>query len=190
MRSSHHVQFQPVKIRDGLMNTAETQVLLEDYITQAAKELFLDVSGFLFESIENSDWFPEITAVLGIAGTCVAGSATLGTSASCLATLAAKANSDMPEDWLGELANQLVGRFKRRIVAHGVDFSLGTPTLISGERLHVLSRFSHKPAFTVHLQSDIGRVEIWLEFELHHGGELSAEPQDDGTLIEGEALLF
>jgi len=172
------------------MNAAETQVLLEDYITQSAKELFLDVSGFLFEPIENPDWFPEITAVLGIAGSSVAGSVTLGTSTSCLAVLAAKANSDMPEDWLRELANQLVGRFKRRVVAHGVDFSLGTPTLISGDRLHVLASLSHKPPFTVHLQSDIGRVKIWLEFELRDGCELSAEPEDDGTLIEGEALLF
>jgi CheY-specific phosphatase CheX len=172
------------------MNTAETHVLLENYITQSARELFLDVSGFAFEPVEKSDGFPEITAVLGIAGSRVAGSATLGTSTICLAALAAKANSDMPEDWLGELANQLVGRFKRRIVAHGVDFSLGTPTLISGERLHVLVSLSHKPPLTVHLQSAIGRVEIWLEFELRDGCELSAEPQDDGSLIEGEALLF
>jgi CheY-specific phosphatase CheX len=172
------------------MNTAETQVLLETYITQSAQEMFLDVSGFAFVPIENSDWYPEITAVLGIAGTSVAGSTTLGTSMSCLAILATKANSNMPEDWLGELANQLVGRFKRRISAHGVDFSLGTPTLISGERLQVLASFLHRPSLTVHLQSEIGRVEIWVEFELRDGCELSAEPQDDGSLVEGEALLF
>jgi CheY-specific phosphatase CheX len=96
----------------------------------------------------------------------------------------------MPEDWLGELTNQLVGRFKRRVVAHGVDFSLGTPTLISGDRLHVLAGASHKHPLTTCLQSEIGRVEIWLEFELRDGCELSDEPQDDGSLVEGEALLF
>jgi len=172
------------------MNTAETQALLERYITQSTQELFLDVSGFAFELIASSNWFPQITAVLGIAGSGVAGSATLGTSTSCLATLAARANSDLPEDWLGELTNQLVGRFKRRIVPHGVEFSLGTPTLISGEQLRVLASFAHKPPLTVHLQSEIGRLEIWLEFELRDGYELSAEPQDDGSLIEGQALLF
>jgi CheY-specific phosphatase CheX len=96
----------------------------------------------------------------------------------------------MPEDWLGELANQLVGRFKRRISPHGVTFSLGTPTVIVGDRLRVAIGRARERSIVVRLQSTTGRVEIWLEFELRDGCELSAEPQADDGLVEGEALLF
>jgi CheY-specific phosphatase CheX len=96
----------------------------------------------------------------------------------------------MPEDWLGELANQLVGRFKRRIAPHGASFSLGTPTVIIGERLRMALGVARKRSIVVRLLSSLGRMEIWLEFELRDGCELTAEAKEDEALIEGEALLF
>lgn len=171
------------------MEKADTQALLQTYITQSALALLRDL-GAAFELTEPTEWLPEITAVLGIAGPSVAGSIALSTSEQCLLRLAELGSSTMPEDWLGELANQLVGRFKRRISPHGASFSLGTPTVIIGERLRMAVGVARKRSIVVRLQSSIGRIEIWLEFELRDGCELSAEPKEDDALIEGEALLF
>lgn len=171
------------------MDTAKTQALLQTYITQSAIDLLSDI-GASFQEVPGSDWLPDITAIIGIAGETVAGSVALCSSAECLAELSKLGNTNMPEDWLGELANQLVGRFKRRISPHGALFSLGTPTVIVGERLRLAAGRARQRSIVVRLQSSIGRVEIWLEFELRDGCELSAEPQDDNGLLEGEALLF
>jgi CheY-specific phosphatase CheX len=171
------------------MDTAETHALLQTYITQSALDLLSDI-GAKFQHAESSEWLPDITAIIGIAGETVAGSVALCSSAECLEGLAKLGNTNMPEDWLGELANQLVGRFKRRIAPHGVNFALGTPTVVVGERLRVAIGRARQRSIVVRLEASIGRVEIWLEFGLAEGCELMAEPQEDKGLAEGEALLF
>src|SRR5512142_1010027 len=118
------------------MDTAKLQALLQTYVTQSALDLLSDI-GAEFQQADSSEWLPDITAIIGIAGETVAGSVALCSSAECLAGLAKLGNTNMPEDWLGELANQLVGRFKRRISPHGTNFSLGTPTVVVGERLRL-----------------------------------------------------
>lgn len=40
-------------------------------------------------------------------------------------------------DWLGELANQLAGRFKNKIVPYGRKLELGVPTVIQGVGLKI-----------------------------------------------------
>ncbi len=171
------------------MDKPETQALLQALITQSAVELLSDI-GAEFRATESSDWLPDITAIIGIAGEAVAGSVALCSSSECLAGLAKLGNAMLPEDWLGELANQLVGRFKRRVSCHGAVFSLGTPTVVVGERLRVVIGRARQRSIVVRLQSPMGRVEVWLEFNLRKGHELSAEPMEDGTLAEGQALLF
>jgi len=171
------------------MDPAETQTLLFTYLERSAVELLSDV-GAGFAPTEASDWMPDITAILGFAGTGIAGSVALCTSAACLTALAQLGQTKMSEDWLGELSNQLVGRFKRRLSPHGASFSLGTPVVVLGERLRLAARDARKRSLAICLESSIGRVEIWLEIEFRDGFALSPQPEADGSLIEGEALLF
>lgn len=171
------------------MNPAETHALLYSYLEQSAVELFADV-GEKFTPTESSDWLPDITSILGFAGTGIAGSVALCTSANCMNALAALGKTQMSEDWLGELSNQLVGRFKRRLSPHGASFGLGTPVVVLGDKLRLATRDARKRSLAICLEASIGRVEIWLEIEFRDGFVLSPQPEADGSLIEGEALLF
>lgn len=38
-------------------------------------------------------------------------------------------------DWIGELANQLLGRIKNKVRVHGIDFSVSTPVSLAGQEL-------------------------------------------------------
>jgi CheY-specific phosphatase CheX len=96
----------------------------------------------------------------------------------------------MTEDWLGELSNQLLGRVKRRFALHGASFSLGTPVVITGERLRLKQGMKAKNTLSCSLEAPIGRIEVWIEVELRGGFEFSENTESDGSLIEGEALLF
>jgi CheY-specific phosphatase CheX len=171
------------------MNPADTQVPLREYLLQSTIELFTDI-GAVFAPVEKSDWMPDITAVLGFAGGGIAGSIAVCTCNDCLKGLASLGQTEMGEDWLGELSNQLAGRFKRRLAPHGATYSLGTPVVIMGERLRLTVGAARDRAQVLSLESKLGRVEVWLELEFRDGFELSAQPKEDGTLIEGEALLF
>lgn len=172
-----------------MLDAAQTQNLLRDYLQQSAIELLSDI-GAQFEANAVLEWTPEVVAILGFAGTDIAGSVALCTSQACLDALAKLGQATLPEDWLGELSNQLAGRFKRRLAPHGATFGLGTPVILLGERLRLAARAKGEGALSVHLESSIGQVVVWLEIEFRNGFALAAQPTDDGTLIEGEALLF
>ena len=42
-------------------------------------------------------------------------------------------------DWVGEMANQLLGRLKNRLIPHGVDIRLSTPTIVEGRQVRILA---------------------------------------------------
>jgi CheY-specific phosphatase CheX len=44
------------------------------------------------------------------------------------------------EDWLGEIANQVLGRFKNLLLAYDVKLELSTPSVVSGKSLHVTTK--------------------------------------------------
>lgn len=171
------------------MDAAQTHALILSYLEQSTVELLRDI-GADFAPCAHGGWLPDITAIIGFAGTGVAGSLAFCTSHDCLSNLAKLAKTQMSEDWLGELSNQLLGRVKRRLSPHGASFGLGTPVVISGDRLRLSGGEQTKSSLITSVKSELGTAEIWLDVEFRDGFELSEQPEADGSLIEGEALLF
>lgn len=171
------------------MDAARLHTLLHDHLRDCSLELLRDI-GAEFTEADASSWLPDITAIIGFAGDGIAGSLALSTSHSCLGGLAKLGNTEMSEDWLGELSNQLLGRMKRRLASHGASFGLSTPVVIAGERLRLSTGQQKEPIARCALGSDIGRVQVLLEIDFRDGFALTEESVEDGSLIEGEALLF
>lgn len=90
-----------------------------------------------------------------------------------------------PRDWVGELANQLVGRVKAKLLTRGASIALSTPVVLCGIRLCPLPRSGLEPLsfLTPH-----GRVVVWLEVEAEDGFTLSGE--GIAVAAEGELLVF
>jgi chemotaxis phosphatase CheX-like protein len=90
-----------------------------------------------------------------------------------------------PRDWVGELANQLVGRLKSKLMGLGVTITMNTPVVLSGISLSPLPRTDVAPA--VH-QTPLGRLLVWVEVEVDP--EFSwGEPQEVPA-TEGELVVF
>jgi hypothetical protein len=172
------------------MDEAQTKALITGYLELSTIELLRDVGASFNVLTTPGPWLPDTTAIIGFAGAHMAGSLAFCTSHDCLKSLARLGNTEMSEDWLGELSNQLLGRVKRRLAPHGAAFALSTPVVISGDRLRVSAGVQSRSSLGIRLESNLGHVEVWFEAEFRDGFTLSDQPQDDGTLIEGEALLF
>lgn len=170
------------------MDHQQSREILATNLEGCALDLFSDV-GAEFTKAPVVDWLPDLTSVIGFAGSGVAGALALWSSTGCLNALADLGHAQSPEDWLGELSNQLLGRVKRRLAPYGAVFDLGTPVVVAGHRLRMSS---NRPTerIRVALECSAGRLEVWLEMEFRDGFQLSDEPAEDDGLAEGEALLF
>ena len=92
-------------------------------------------------------------------------------------------------DWAGEMANQTLGRVKRRFCERGVDFELTTPTAVSGSQ--IAGRSSR--AGVIDLVFRIGAEAITLGFEIVAAGggvifKENAEPIACSS--EGDLVMF
>lgn len=67
-------------------------------------------------------------------------------------------------DWIGELANQLVGRLKNALIEYGHSGQLSLPVTLSGSGLSLWDKTLCPMTFFIHTQA--GRVILRLEAEV------------------------
>jgi hypothetical protein len=107
--------------------------------------------------------------------------------AGCEAPLVASCPSgNQLRDWVGELANQLAGRVKAKLINLGVEVSLTTPIVISGVRLEPLPRSDIAPTVFTSAEGD---VMVWAEAEAASGFVFGSE-RPAASNGEGDVLLF
>jgi CheY-specific phosphatase CheX len=97
---------------------------------------------------------------------------------------------DALQDWIGELANQLLGRLKSRFLAHGVAIQLGTPTTVSGLELRARSGSGGPQATPLWLLSGDDWLVVRLDAIASPDAELSTSADPSSAAAEGEVLLF
>jgi hypothetical protein len=107
------------------------------------------------------------------------------------AQLAGRAGeSAIVADWTGELANQLLGRIKRKLAGFGVDIALSTPVVFRGQGLDLFPQQAE-----VYRRQEFGHGSgaclVVFQARVAEGCELEAldNPQDQG-LQEGDIALF
>lgn len=123
------------------------------------------------------------SGVMGFVGESVRGTCLL---AAPQGTVQAAAPQDAhARDWVGELANQLVGRLKAKLMARGATIALSTPVVLCGVRLSPLPRTDVEP---IVFDSPSGKVMVWLEVEIEKDFKLGEERAL--TANEGELLVF
>ncbi len=121
----------------------------------------------------------------GIRGTCLLSGTERPIADSC-------PEGGLLRDWVGELANQLTGRLKSRLLACNVEVALTTPVVLSGVQLKLLPRNGRMPTVlrVVGVNSDPSEeVMVWVEMDSEPGFELN-EVEDCHAQVEGKVLLF
>ena len=123
------------------------------------------------------------SGVMGFVGDSVRGTCLLAAPQGTVEAAAPKAAG--ARDWVGELANQLVGRLKAKLMARGATIALSTPVVLRGVKLSPLPRTDVEP---VVFDSPAGKVLVWLEVEIEADFQLGQERALAAS--EGELLVF
>ena len=167
-------------------------------VTAACVEM-LQACGLLVESSEGRPSIAfdehEIVRFIGFTGR-VSGSLIVATSSKIVtSTFSPSGGSTRPSpadllDRAGELANQTLGRIKRKFCDRGVDFETSTPTAVNGHRLDWPSP-ARNGVFIVVLA--VGGESVSFRFEVipPPGGEIFRSPVEPiACAEEGDLLLF
>ncbi len=111
-----------------------------------------------------------------------------GASAPCRQEAAR--STEQLQDWLGELANQLLGRLKSRLLAHGIAIQLGTPTTVSGLDLRVRTGLGDRQATPLWLLSGSDWLVVRLDAIASQAAALRVSADPSNSAAEGDVLLF
>ena len=133
----------------------------------------------------------SFAGIIGFTGEKIRGTIILATVAEVLqATRPTAAETDSEQaDWAGELANQLLGRIKNKLLAHGLVIQLSTPTSVTGESLR-LALSSDARSSRLEYRLGVGPVAVTWATELEDGFTLQLQPKEEQGAREGEMHLF
>jgi hypothetical protein len=104
----------------------------------------------------------------------------------CLSQLGAP-DETTETDWVGELGNQLVGRFKNKVSAYGPLIDLGLPSVVCGRDLCHGSE--HNAGFW-HLSWHGFEISSILNLEITEAGLEMRILEDTSVATEGSLCLF
>jgi CheY-specific phosphatase CheX len=93
-------------------------------------------------------------------------------------------------DWLGELTNQIIGRFKNLMLKHEIEFTITTPTVFRGEKIATFDQ--KKSGAKQHLSFSLDEHKFLLFADVQIKSELNFDQQEAAqeSQDEGTALFF
>jgi hypothetical protein len=95
-----------------------------------------------------------------------------------------------PDDWLGEAANQLLGRFKNKLMSYGAIVSVALPMILRGMRMQFVA-VGTEGLWTETVDSSAGPICVWLDARISEGVTLTLSTDPDAqSAAEGEMMLF
>lgn len=163
---------------------SETIATLLDANTRA---LFENYNATL-ETPKADDRSTTLAAIIGYSGRVLSGSL-------CITTVSSVAQKtfgrEAPGDWLGELANQLLGRLKTDLARRGAEVYLTTPLVLKGYRLEVCANEEEGiESCLFDYDSEEGPVRVMFQYEFKPGCGLCPTQQVEDAMDVSEAILF
>ena len=127
--------------------------------------------------------------IIGFSGEHIRGSMAVSGSGALLDASNPNAGG-APRDWVAEVANQLMGHVKSRLLGYGVEVYMSTPIVLRGERLALEVRGVARPR-TFTDASARGHVALWVDVETTPEFQMASEENTALSGLDGgETLMF
>lgn len=168
---------------------------LTDLMDKATRE-FASGLGLLCEKV-NVDSIPQYTnsiGMIGFGGNCLLGMLAVQCSPELLKSSHPSVAMGIPvadpelQDWLGEIANQILGRFKNLLLVYEAKLVMSTPTVIQGQSLTIAMKKGIS-TYTASFYIDGEPVCIQLSGSVIQPIDFTNRIESDGA-SEGDSLLF
>jgi len=158
--------------------------ILQALLPESCESLFADYGVELQPSTEHQPM--RMMSVIGFSAREMHGSLALAASESVVRASLPFADG-CPNDWLGELANQLLGRLKNRLYKYGLELDMAVPMVLRGLELQVHGE-EHGRVMRFEYASPTGPICIWMDVDFDE--HLMLEEQEQEASAEGAVLFF
>jgi len=166
----------------------QVKQLLHDIIEDCATSLF---SGYGLEVQAEAAAEPTGMGMAGIIGFThakIRGTLIIAAPEEVLSSTRGAGEEARGRDWVAELANQLLGRIKNKLVARGVELDMTTPLAIRGQ--HLSMAFEDEQLIAVLLKTGNHPIRVWFDFDAAADLTLEANGAATDVASEGDMLLF
>jgi CheY-specific phosphatase CheX len=168
--------------------------LIDEMVTASTLELFASM-GIDLESAAEVDRPGEFVAVIGFSGESVRGAVGLALRGDLVANALRRSGADAAvrgacDDFVAELANQLLGRVKNKMLRYGTELALALPMVLRGIELRLVGAGGEN-VWAYCFSSTDGGVSVWFDarFDQSFQLELQDNPELEGA-PEGEMMMF
>jgi CheY-specific phosphatase CheX len=169
----------------------DLQKLLDELVVECTQSLF-DAAGIAVSHTESTQEACQLVGIIGFAGQKLRGvlGLSLSPSLGTRAVAVANAGGSSVDDWVAEAANQLLGRFKNKLLPRGVAITAALPIVLRGIEVRLAPR-SSEPIRVYYFQAGTDHAVVWLDLQVD--GEVTLDavagaPED--PMIEGDMMLF
>lgn len=175
----------------GTNVAVEEKRLLDRLVVSCIQELFAAYG----VTLQETEWVGETgdsaeftyMGLIGFSGGSIRGTLLLAPSTLSVAETPWRTREEL-RDWVGELANQLLGRIKNKLLRYGIEIYLTIPITIRGKHLAPVSRMELRP---YSFDAGPGCVAVWMDIEVADEFELTLqESTSEDRIVEGDAILF
>ncbi len=169
------------------------RAIIDTIVASCAKELFALHDTELTAADEVREPHEYVT-VIGFYGEAMRGALGLGIDRRIVLRMleqyaSASHFAVSAEDFVGETANQLLGRVKNRLLAYGVEFGIALPMVLRGIEVHLAKSTSE--VWPYRFASPQGAITVWFDARIEPGLVLArTEGRADTVACEGEVTMF
>lgn len=167
--------------------------LVQDSIAEATTLLFSSFGLVLDSGEATPDTSFQLVAVIGFTGDQVRGTLGVTVSPEVLTKAFATFGQSDPDqrllnDFVGEIANQLLGRVKNYWIPSGLDVQITTPIVLRGVSLTICGT-EHPTFYERSWVMEGSLVSVWVDAQPAEGLILQP-PTEQQAIQQGEVVLF
>jgi len=130
----------------------------------------------------------DVVAVIGFSGNGFGGALGFAAERSIIKAAYGESDTVLSDSWLGEVANQLLGRLKNALLLYGVEVRLAIPMVLHGLDLKMRAGESQINQFQ--FASPCGSTCVWVDANWNVHQPLTLADPEQQPQAEGELMLF
>lgn len=161
--------------------------VIDDTVPSSITTILKD-SGVNINEAPVSNSHYDVIAVIGFSGSGFGGAVGFAAEKSILNAAYGESDTLLSDGWVGEVANQLLGRMKNYLLSYGVVVEISIPMVLHGLELQVRVKTSQIKQYEY--TSEYGHTCVWVDANWDYNQELELAASEEHAQSEGITLMF